>query len=209
VAFRLFRVVAILTLYRHLSAVEHRQQKGTATSVDQLSQPTQALLHALDSVQPAGDLRLDDKAITMIFTPTEINYNTLRQHAQPHILILQDPRSIQNTIKFNVRPPRIRTHLRGGGAWSPWWRTALPVQSPDTLPLPTLEASYGGSTGYLGEALKHALHTSVAFLTSIQELHTSHSFKPSSSSVPPRTEPTSSPMPRKTAPLSSPTSSSQ
>ncbi len=55
VAFRLFRAAAILTIYRRLSVVEHMQQNSTATSIDQLSQPTQALLHALDSVQPAGD----------------------------------------------------------------------------------------------------------------------------------------------------------
>ena len=121
VAFRLFRAAAILTLYRHLTTVEHRQQNSTVTSVDQLCQPTQALLHAMDSVQPAGDWRLDDRDNTVIFTtPTEINYNTLRQQAQQYVLILQDPRSIQNTIKLKVRPPRIRTHLKGDGAWSPW-----------------------------------------------------------------------------------------
>jgi hypothetical protein len=49
-AFRLFRATAILTLYRHLSAVEHMQQNITATSIDQLSEPSQALLQALDSV---------------------------------------------------------------------------------------------------------------------------------------------------------------
>ena len=77
VAFKLFRAAAILPLYRHFSAVEHKQQNSTATSVDQLSQPTQALLQALDSVQPAVDWRLDARAIKMIFTPTKINYNTL------------------------------------------------------------------------------------------------------------------------------------
>jgi hypothetical protein len=51
----------------------------------------------------------------------------------------------------------------------------LLVQSPDTLPLPTLDAYCGEPAGYLGEALKHALHTSVAFLISIHEIHTSHS----------------------------------
>jgi hypothetical protein len=110
----------------------------------------------------------------MIFTPTEINYNTLRQHTQQYVLILQDPRSIQNTIKFTVRPPRIRTHLKGDGAWNPWWRTALLIQSPDTLPLPTLQASCGEATSYLRDALQQALHTSAAFLSSIRELQTAH-----------------------------------
>ena len=110
----------------------------------------------------------------MIFTPTEINYNTLRQQTHQYVLILQDPRSNQNTIMFTVRPPRIRTHLKGDGAWNPWWRTALLVQSLDTLPLPTLQALSGEATGYLKDALQQALQTSVAFLSSIRELKTSH-----------------------------------
>ena len=179
VAFRLFRAAAILTLYRYLSSVENRKRKkeqknSTATSVDQLFQPTQAFLHALDSVQPSASWRLDDTANTVIFTPTEINYNTLRQQTQQYVLILQDPRSIQNTIKFTVRPPRIRTHLKGNGAWNPWWTTALLIQSPDTLPLPTLQYSCGEATCYLRDALQQALHTSAAFLSSIRELQTSH-----------------------------------
>ncbi len=109
----------------------------------------------MDSVQPAGDWKLDERPNTMNFTPTEINNNTLQQQAQPYVLVLHGPRSIQNVIKFTVlRPPRIRCHLREDEAWNPWWRTTLLVQSPDTLPLPTLEASCGEPTCYLKEALK-------------------------------------------------------
>ncbi len=99
--------------------VENWQQNSTTTSVDQLSQPTQALLQTLDLVQPSGDSRLDDIANTAISTPIEINYNTLRQQAEQYVLTLQDPRSIHNTIKLTARPPRIRTHLMGDGMWSP------------------------------------------------------------------------------------------
>ena len=49
------------------------------------------------------------------------------------------------------------------------------VQSLDILPLPTLEASCGEPTCYLGKALKQALHASIAFLTSIHELQAAHS----------------------------------
>ncbi len=87
-AFRLFRAAVILTLHRHLSALEHRQQNNMATCIDQLSQPTHALLHALDSVQPAGNWRRDDRANTVIFTPTKVNYNTLRQQTHQYVLIL-------------------------------------------------------------------------------------------------------------------------
>jgi hypothetical protein len=175
VAFRIFRATAILTLHRYLSAVEHKKQNSTATSVDQLSQPSQALLQAMDSVQPTSGWKLNKRLNTMTFYPTEINYNTLRQQAQPYVLVLQDPRAINNIIKFTIRPPRIRSHLRGDEAWNPWWRTSLLVQSPDTLSLPTLEASCGEPTCYLREALKQALQASIAFLTSIQELQAAHS----------------------------------
>ena len=49
------------------------------------------------------------------------------------------------------------------------------VQSPDPLPLPTMEDSNGDATCYLKSALQHAIHTSTAFLSTIRELHTSHS----------------------------------
>ena len=49
------------------------------------------------------------------------------------------------------------------------------VQSLDTLPLPTLEASSGEPTRYLGEALNQALQASIAFFTSLQELQAAHS----------------------------------
>jgi hypothetical protein len=49
------------------------------------------------------------------------------------------------------------------------------VQSPVTLSLPTLKASCGEATNYIKDALRQALHTSAAFLSSIQELHTTNS----------------------------------
>jgi len=98
-----------------------------ATSIDQLSQPTQALLQAIGSVQPATYWKLDNGENTVVFTPTEINYNPLCQQAQQYALILQDPRSIKNVIKFSIKPPRIRSHLREDGVWSSWWITALLV----------------------------------------------------------------------------------
>jgi hypothetical protein len=117
---------------------------------------------------------LDDRANTVIFNPTEISYNTLRQQTQQYVLILQDPRSILNTIMFTVRPSEIRSHLTGNGAWNPWWRSAMLVQSLDTLPLPTLHALSGEATGYLRDAMQQALQTSVAFLSSIRKLKTTH-----------------------------------
>jgi hypothetical protein len=110
----------------------------------------------------------------MIFTPSEINHNPLRQQGHQFVLILQDPRSIQNTNNFSTRPPRIRTHLKGDEAWNPWWRTTLLVQSLVTMPFPTLEDSNGEPTSYLHNVLQQALLTSTSLLSSIRGLQTSH-----------------------------------
>jgi hypothetical protein len=50
-----------------------------AANVDQLSQPTQALLQALDSIQPAAGWERDDRDNTVVFTPIAVDYNPLRQ----------------------------------------------------------------------------------------------------------------------------------
>jgi hypothetical protein len=52
-AFNLFRTATIQTLHKHLTEVEHKHQNKTANSLDNLSQATQAILQALDSVQPS------------------------------------------------------------------------------------------------------------------------------------------------------------
>ena len=130
--------------------MEHKHQNQTATSLDKLSQPTQALLQALDSVQPATRWKLDERVNTMTFTPTEVDYNPLRLQAQPYVILLQDPRSINNIIKFSVKPSRFRSHTMGDEAWNRWWRTSLLVQSPDLLPILNMSDTLPGHTiGYL------------------------------------------------------------
>ena len=49
-AFNLFEAATILTLHKHITTIEHMHQNQAATSLDKLSQPTQALLQALDSI---------------------------------------------------------------------------------------------------------------------------------------------------------------
>ena len=48
------------------------------------------------------------------------------------------------------------------------------IQSPDSLPLPTLHALSGEAIGYLKDALQQALQISVALLSSIRELKTEY-----------------------------------
>jgi hypothetical protein len=117
----------------------------------------------------------DPRPSTMVFTPTYVEYNTYRVQAQPYVILLQDPRSTNNIIKFSVKPPRIRSHTRGDEAWNPWWRTALLVQSPDILPLPNMsDNNIGHTNGYLHLAIQQAKTTTEVFLSSIQELKTAH-----------------------------------
>jgi hypothetical protein len=78
----LFGATAILAMHKHLTEVEHINQNLSATNVDQLSLPTQALLWAVDAVQHVTRWELDAKLITMVFTPTPLNYNPLRKRAQ-------------------------------------------------------------------------------------------------------------------------------
>jgi hypothetical protein len=111
----------------------------------------------------------------MVFTPIDVDHNSYRLQAQSYVVLLQDPRSINNITNFSVKPPKIRSHTRGDEAWNPWWRTALLVQSPDTLPLPNMsDNNIGHTTGYLHLALQQAKTMTSAFLSSIQELKTAH-----------------------------------
>ena len=48
--YNLLRAVTIQTMHKHITTVEHKHQNQTATSLDKLSQPTQDLLQALNSV---------------------------------------------------------------------------------------------------------------------------------------------------------------
>ena len=115
----------------------------------------------------------------MWFTPIEVDYNPYRLQAQSYVLNLQDPRSINNIIKFSIKPPRIKSHHRGDEVWYPWWRTALLVQSPDILPLPNMsDTNDGQPTGHLHLALQQAKAATEAFLSSIRELNKDHTQAP-------------------------------
>jgi hypothetical protein len=164
----LFRAATIQTLRKHLTEVAHKHQNQTAISLDCLSQANQALIQALDSMQPSTPWHTDERHNTMVFIPTEVDYNPLRLQKQPYVILFQDPRSIGNTIKFSIKPPRIRSHTRGDEACNPWWRTALLVYSINLLPLLNMSDNNAGDTnGYLRLALHHAKKTTETFLSSI------------------------------------------
>jgi hypothetical protein len=78
----LFRAAAILTMIKNLTIVKHRNQNLTATGVDQLSPATHALLQALYAIKPVTKSVEDRRPSTAVFTPTALDYNPLRLHAQ-------------------------------------------------------------------------------------------------------------------------------
>jgi len=93
-----------------------------------LSSPTQALLQAIDSIQPATTWSAAGQDNTITYTPAEVDYNPLRLHAQPYTLMLT--RLTNPTVQefYRIRPPRLRTDARGDHAWVEWWRTSILVQ---------------------------------------------------------------------------------
>ena len=70
-------------------------------------------------MQPTTPWYTEDTHNTTVFTPIEGDYNPLRLHAQPYVILLQDPRSINNIINFSIKPLRIRSHTRGDEVWNP------------------------------------------------------------------------------------------
>jgi hypothetical protein len=60
-AYNLFRGATMLTMHKHITTIEHKHQNQTAKILDKLSQPTQALLEVLDSIQPADSWAKDSK----------------------------------------------------------------------------------------------------------------------------------------------------
>ena len=68
----------------------------------------------------------------------------------------------------------------------------MPIQSPDILPLPNMSTDNAGDrNGYLRLAIHQAKKTTEAFLSSIRELTTTHTHKPTRPSNKHRTAPTS------------------
>ena len=82
----------------------------------------------------------DERINTATFTPLDVDYNPVLLQSMPCILYLAHPESPSTTTKYLIRPPSRRSDLKGDAYWAPWWRTSIPVQSPTTLPLPTMSA---------------------------------------------------------------------
>ncbi len=103
-----------------------------------LSPPTQALLQAIDTVQPATFWSVGQQPNSVAFFPNEIEYNPLRLQAHPYTLILQHPTNPTTPELYSIRPPKLRTNARGDHAWAMRWRTTVFIQCDLPLPIPPM-----------------------------------------------------------------------
>ncbi len=83
---------------------------------------------------------VEDRPNTITFTPLDVDYNPIRLQSMPSSLYLTHPENLGGIVRIIVRPPRLRSDLRGDTYWAPWWRTAELVQSTTALPLPNMSA---------------------------------------------------------------------
>ena len=81
---------------------------------------------------------------------------------------LTHPENPSTTTKYLIRPPRLRSDLRGDAYWAPWWRTAILVQFPTSLPLPSMSAhNHNIAQGYLLHALTQGMEMANSYLSSL------------------------------------------
>ena len=91
-------------------------------------------MQIMDAVQPATYWTTDDRSNTFSFTPMDVDNNPFRLQSMTCALHLTHPDSPTEPTKYIIRPPRLRTDLRGDHYWALWWRTTILVQSPTSLP---------------------------------------------------------------------------
>ena len=125
----------------------------------------------LDAIQPATKWAAEERPNTITFTPIYVDYNPFRLQSMPSFLYLTHPEDPSNPIRYLVRPPRLRSNLRGDTFWAPWWRTAILVQSSTALPLPSMSAQDPNTPqGYLMQALLGGIATVISHLSSINKI---------------------------------------
>jgi hypothetical protein len=156
------------TVHKLITATEYRYQHERATSASELSPPLQALLQTIDAIQPATAWEKDGQNNTATFTPVEVDYNPLRLQSMPTVIFLTHPESPSTPTRYLIRPPRLRSDLRGDTHWAPWWRTALLIQSTTPLPIPSMSVHDPTNTqGYLHQALTQGMEMANSFLASL------------------------------------------
>ena len=98
----------------------------------------------------------------------EVDYNPIRLQSMPCTLYLTHPETPSMTTRYLIRPPRLRSDLRGDAHWAPWWRTAILVQSTTSLPFPSMSAHITNmAQGYLLQALTLGMEMTHTYLSSL------------------------------------------
>jgi len=152
--YRIFKASALYTAYKLITTAGYRYQHERAARAAELLPPLQALLQVLDAVQPATGWIADERANTAAFTPMDVDYNPIRLQSMPCALYLTHPENPSTTTRYLIRPPRLRSDLKGDAQWAPWWRITILVQSPTSLPIPSTSAyKHNTAQGYLLHAL--------------------------------------------------------
>ena len=86
----------------------------------------------------------------------------------PCAIYLTHPETPTTNTRYLIRPPRLRSDLRGDAHWAPWWRSAILVQSSTSLPLPSMSAhDHDIAQGYLLTALTKGIEMAKSFLSSL------------------------------------------
>jgi hypothetical protein len=73
--------------------------------------PLRALLQTQNLVQPATHWTTDKRHNTASFTPLDVNHKPIRLQAMPLAIYYSPPDSHADTIKYLIRPPRLKSHL--------------------------------------------------------------------------------------------------
>jgi len=174
--YRIFRASALHTTIKRITAAGYRYQHERATSVAVLPPPPlQALLHVLDAIQPATKWSAEERPNTITFTPLDVDYNPFHLQSMPSSPYLTHLESHGDPIRYLVRPPRLRSHLKSDTYWAPWWPTAVLVQSSTALPLPNMFVHDPHSPqGYLLHALLGGIAMVTSYLLSTNNITTGY-----------------------------------
>jgi hypothetical protein len=123
--------------------------------------------------------KADERPNIITFTPLDVEYNPLHLQSMPSPLYFNHADSLEDPIRYLVRPPRLRSDLRGDTYWAPWWRTAILVQYSTALPLPSMSAHDPHTPqGYLMQALLGSIAMATSYLSSNNNIASDYASAP-------------------------------
>jgi hypothetical protein len=125
----------------------------------------------MDAIQPTTKWMVEDRPNSTTFTQLDVDYNPFRRQSMASSLYLTRPETLGDPIRYLVRPPRLRSDLRGDTYSAPWWRTAALVQSSTALPLFNMLAHDPHTPqGYLLHALVGGIAMATSYLSSTNNI---------------------------------------